>query len=491
LRFLGDCDIILGIKVKNKKGQKMKRCFYVLVALLALLASVPLKASALLLPELAITSNNYSKGDKISLEETRDLTVGDELQLYAISQRGRGFEKNPKDFGMYVEENVSDAATWTSSNNNIATVDNGLVTGVSEGSVTITAKVNDKSASYLMNVGVMDFGRIVFIGDSYCRGWNIKENQASPELSWTTKTIDGLGLKDSVVSCQGGSGISVEKELQDGTKIKYMDLLNRANEDVTDKNDVRWVVVMGGYNDKENVNNKDLLMNEGNSLITTAKEYFPNAQVVIGMYGWHNTNATIQSQMDVMIGYYKELAQNNGVLYMDDVEDALRGGNDLFTSDNYHPNENGQKLIADRVMDYLTNNTANVVFHNYFEGKDDGVEKVIYIAGLNNQRMASRVTFYRDWQDIVGWNNNYNSDEIQYSPDDKINDSFIKKYKILNLYAVWKPEVPLEDEARVVKDGETKNPNTSAEDICGKGASCLVVCVALLTLMCRNKSRRV
>ena len=62
-------------------------------------------------------------------------------------------DDNYDSLGWFVDEANLSGATWTSSNNSIATVDNnGKVTGVAEGKTTITAKYNNETANYEVNV---------------------------------------------------------------------------------------------------------------------------------------------------------------------------------------------------------------------------------------------------------------------------------------------------------------------------------------------------
>ena len=113
-----------------------------------------LKSFALTLPELSITSNNYLAENKMTLEETYDVAIGNTLQLYAIIQYGNDFCPDDLDeCGLFVKETNLSGVTWTSSNTEAATVDNtGKVTAISEGKVTITAKYNNETANYEVNV---------------------------------------------------------------------------------------------------------------------------------------------------------------------------------------------------------------------------------------------------------------------------------------------------------------------------------------------------
>ena len=65
--------------------------------------------------------------------------------------------------------------TWTSSNNNVVTVKNGKITGVSNGLAVITAKSGSMSANCEVTVNneiaiVLDNGHLVYYGDAFATG---------------------------------------------------------------------------------------------------------------------------------------------------------------------------------------------------------------------------------------------------------------------------------------------------------------------------------
>ena len=146
---------------------KIKKILFFVIAIVII--SINFNSYAVTMPGLRITSNNYSAGDKMTLNEAENLEVGKTLQLYAIIGYNNGgvvpspLDPNYNDFdfdslGYYIIQTNLSGVTWTSSNTGIAVVDNtGKVTGVSEGEVTITAKYNDeaqneKSATFELNI---------------------------------------------------------------------------------------------------------------------------------------------------------------------------------------------------------------------------------------------------------------------------------------------------------------------------------------------------
>ena len=105
-------------------------------------------ASALTLPALNITSNQYLVGDKMTLDEVTSVEAGKTLQLYAVLSHGSGYiPDDPEANGVFVDKTNPEGLTWTSSNTSVATISStGLVTGIKAGTTTITATTTDEDA---------------------------------------------------------------------------------------------------------------------------------------------------------------------------------------------------------------------------------------------------------------------------------------------------------------------------------------------------------
>ena len=132
---------------------KSKKVICLVLLILMMIVTFNINSYAILSPYLEISSYNYSNGDKMTQNEKKEVEVEETLQLYALMAYGRDFEENPEDFGIFVYETNLSGVTWTSNNNEIATVDNtGKVTGVAEGKATITVTYNGESANYEINV---------------------------------------------------------------------------------------------------------------------------------------------------------------------------------------------------------------------------------------------------------------------------------------------------------------------------------------------------
>ena len=134
---------------------KSKKIICLVLVILMMILTFNINSYAVTLPELMITSYNYAVGDKMRYDDVKDVEVEQTLQLYAVIAHGNEMliDDNYDSLGLFVDEANLSGTTWTSSNNSIATVDNnGKVTGVAKGKATITAKYNNETANYEVNV---------------------------------------------------------------------------------------------------------------------------------------------------------------------------------------------------------------------------------------------------------------------------------------------------------------------------------------------------
>lgn len=121
--------------MKNKR-----KIFTFLSFILIVMCIFELKSCAMTLPWLSISSNKYSNGDKLGLEEINKVEVGKTIQLYSMIVYGNDVivDDNPNSLGQFVSETNLTGVSWTSSDTSVATVDDtGKVTGIKKGKATI------------------------------------------------------------------------------------------------------------------------------------------------------------------------------------------------------------------------------------------------------------------------------------------------------------------------------------------------------------------
>lgn len=168
---------------------KNKISFGIIIVLLIAFIFPIINANAVTLPFLSITSNNYSVGDKETLNEVESIDVGDSIRLYAIVNYGNDVYDpyNPDSMGLYVQQVDLEGVEWSTNDPEIAIVDNnGLVTGLSAGLVTISAHYNDWDAQYELNVQSNDSKYRIDVS-------TLKYSQNNVERDMKTYSLDEYG----------------------------------------------------------------------------------------------------------------------------------------------------------------------------------------------------------------------------------------------------------------------------------------------------------
>lgn len=210
--------------------------------------------------------------------------------------------------------------------------------------------------------------KYIFIGDSYGEGYTPDGNVTS----WIdyTKMLMSLTNENCYSYAVGGYGF---------TTTGFQELINRAVSEIQDKQQVKHIVVGGGYNDSWNYS---AIGSNMKLFFDTCKANFPNAKVIIAPFGWCVEGLTTGvhvtqtfSNLIHMVLEYQRNAVINGGCYIDGIYSVLHK-NDFFSSDYVHPNNNGQYAIGLAVANYLLGkgfstveymNNENVFNNNVYE----------------------------------------------------------------------------------------------------------------------------
>ena len=204
---------------------KSKKIICLVLVILMMILTLNINSYAVTLPELRITSANYAVGDKMTYDNIKDIEVQDTLQLYAVIAHGNEMliDNNYDSLGWFVDEAHLSGVTWTSSNNSIATVDNnGKVTGVAKGKATITAKYNNETDNYEINVNERtSFYVALRVGSE---GGTITSEQGL--VAGKTSVEKGKNLK--VYICPD-EGYEIDKVLVDNQAIDLKTLVYEKN----------------------------------------------------------------------------------------------------------------------------------------------------------------------------------------------------------------------------------------------------------------------
>lgn len=187
--------------------------------------------------------------------------------------------------------------------------------------------------------------KYILIGDSYLEGYTpdgIIEN-------WGIKLANILELNNNQykIVAYGGSGFT-----RTDTKT-FSEMVNELENDI----DVTDVIVCGGYNDQGS--SYENLLNYMTDFKNKCNNKFPNAKISIGHIGW-TKNSDVIYPLHVNMCNYKKCSSNLGLKYLSNVEYTLKDYFRIFSSDGFHPNENGQNELAMSIASAIINNQANI-----------------------------------------------------------------------------------------------------------------------------------
>lgn len=179
----------------------------------------------------------------------------------------------------------------------------------------------------------------VIIGDSYTEGYTGGGVTIDSWSDWFETWYGSEWLGDHV-DALGGSGFAHPNK-------PFLNLLNNANQELSDHSMVTDVLVAGGYNDGSFVAQLPAKISE---FATYARQYFPNATLWIAPIGWTlNHNQQIVSQaIEAYITYGKQY----GYRVLEEMKYVMRN-TAYFSTDEIHPNESGYKALASSMHTYL------------------------------------------------------------------------------------------------------------------------------------------
>ena len=196
---------------------------------------------------------------------------------------------------------------------------------------------------------------VVTIGDSYGSGeGNGDINKYTP---WTTLIKDYLDLTENIdywTSSMGGAGFKAALQGKNFNQL-LVDLSNTMTEE--ERNTVGKILVAGGYNDNSNIYPEDLT-----DFFNTAKSKFPNAIVYVACIGWGTNRQLATNIFNNTVPSYSKGAALNGGIYIVNSEYSLHNYT-WFDGDGIHPNNDGQKNIAEMLTNGLLSGSCS---NNYY-----------------------------------------------------------------------------------------------------------------------------
>lgn len=186
--------------------------------------------------------------------------------------------------------------------------------------------------------------RVILIGDSYSEGYTPDGNVKS----WSDIIVSSFPKIDFINLRLGGSGFV------NGTT--FLQQLQNAN--IEDHGTIDEIYLVGGYN--------DIYYNTGviESAIKTFSDYvginYVNATVYIGFCGNYTKDSSNVSKFGTVYYAYKNSCLNSANLnYIDNLQYVLLNST-YFSSDGFHPNLEGQKVLAGYLKEFINNKKIDV-----------------------------------------------------------------------------------------------------------------------------------
>lgn len=186
--------------------------------------------------------------------------------------------------------------------------------------------------------------RVVLIGDSYSEGYTPDGNVTS----WSDMVVSSLPKIDFINLRLGGSGF-----VNGTTFLQQLQNANIPSHDTIDE-----IYVVGGYN--------DIYYTLGviESAIKTFSDYvninYVNAKVYIGFCGNYINDSSNVSKFGTVYYAYKNSCLNSANLnYIDNLQYVLLNST-YFSSDGFHPNLEGQKVLSGYIKQFINNKKFDV-----------------------------------------------------------------------------------------------------------------------------------
>lgn len=205
----------------------------------------------------------------------------------------------------------------------------------------------------------------IFVSDSYGAGytWDT-DHYIYLDKGWCDYTKDAMSIPDSNYHkfCESGAGF---KHVGNYGHT-FIQLIQNGASSITNKNAITKIIVCGGGNDAFSLRDEQTTVSELNTLTQQFYNYckttFPNAKVYFGMI----TNFKAQTESGVtnrinlqsILYVYKYTCRFGGI-YLNGVENIMHNYDDMFGTDNVHPDVNGYKLLGEYIAQAIQNGSIS------------------------------------------------------------------------------------------------------------------------------------
>ncbi len=208
-----------------------------------------------------------------------------------------------------------------------------LLTGCS-GSEKKTDKKSEKKTDSQKEKPRTNSNNIIFFGNSLTAGYGLELADAFPAI--VQRKIDALSWDFNVVN----AGLSGETTASGVSRIKWV---------LKTPSDV-FVLELGANDALRGVKLSETKSNL-QSIIDTVKSYHPVSAIILaGMKAPPNLGEEYTSRFEEI---FVELSEENTATLIPFLLEGVAGENNLNQPDGIHPTEEGQKIVAENVWEFL------------------------------------------------------------------------------------------------------------------------------------------
>lgn len=176
--------------------------------------------------------------------------------------------------------------------------------------------------------------QILIFGDSITAGYGLEQEQAFP--AFIQQKIDSLGMNYSVVN----AGLSGETS---AGGLRRIDWVLQQDVDV-------FILELGGNDGLRGIDPENTKQNL-QGIMDKVSEKYPSAEIILtGMEAPPNMGEQYTNRFRSV---FEELAEENDVIFMPFILESVAGDPELNQGDGIHPTEEGHRLIAENLWEYL------------------------------------------------------------------------------------------------------------------------------------------
>ena len=237
------------------------------------------------------------------------------------------------------------------------------------------------------NINNLNFNKknIIVIGDSYAEGYS-PDGNTTPFIDYLSSEL-GAVLGEFYHAEQGGAGLLGDQY----SRATFLQLLQSLENTITNKGIITDIVFEGFINDLNG--DSSTIITYVTNLRNYIRSTYPKANIIFYNVGRENSSATVL-QLVSFNNVLISACNVRGIAYVDNAQMIMHVSS-FFSSDNLHPNQNGQMVIGSVLAGYLmgknvcidNNETAATITSDTNTFNTNGIEvyhqndKVIVIRG--------------------------------------------------------------------------------------------------------------